>query len=114
MYVDFHSAEESLKEYLAEEQVDKYNSRSTNAHKYNNLKIFMEPKKNPIPHFSVRIGISEATYKLNGQKLSGGLGVDERYVRRWIERNLTRLDLNTMWINANKVEEIKLEGEVEY
>ena len=45
MSADTHTLEESLKKFLADEQQDRYNSRNANLYKYNNLKIFMEPKK---------------------------------------------------------------------
>lgn len=101
-----HNAEESLKAFLTEAQSDRYNSKNANLYKYNNLRIFMDPRKSQKPHFIIRIGISESMYSIQtGEKMSGGLGTDERYVRRWIERNMQRMDLENSWKDANKVEQ---------
>ena len=63
----------------------------------------MEPLVNKIPHVSIRLGISEATYSLDTiERLSGGLGSDERLVRRWLERSLIKADLNNLWQEAKK------------
>lgn len=104
----FHLMEESLKAFLIDAQSDRHNSRNANFYKYNNLKIFMDPKKNQIPHFIIRIGISESIYKLeNGEIISGGLGADERFVKRWIARYWKRLDFGNSWKEAKKVKTVK-------
>lgn len=112
MFTEFHSLEESLKSFLIEEQTDRYNTYNANLHKYNNLKIYMDPHKNETPHLIIRIGISEAMYNIeNGEKIFGGLGSDERVVRRWIGRNLSRLNLNSAWARTNKTKQVtKSEG----
>lgn len=104
---EFHQMEESLKSYLIDAQSDRYHSRNANLYKYNNLKIYMDPKQNKTPHVIIRIGISEAMYKIaNGEKLTGGLGSDERYVRMWIDRYLLKMDLATVWSKNNKVKTV--------
>lgn len=100
MQEEFHRLEESLKTFLSEEQSDKNTSFSANYHKYNNLKIYMDPSKSKIPHLIIRLGISEAMYDLEKfEKMSGGLGMDEKVVRRWLQRTLGRsdLDLSSAW-----------------
>lgn len=99
MAEEFHTFEESLKEYLIEEQSDKYSTVSANFYKYHNLKIYMDPQKSKVPHFIIRIGISEAMYDIEkGEKIAGSLGPDERVIRRWLERNFIRMDfLNRRW-----------------
>lgn len=98
MTTDLHRLEESLKEFLIREQSDSYNAPNINMPKYNNLKIFMTPRQNKIPHFVVRIGISEAMYAIdNGERLSGGIGNDEKYIRRWLEKVFIREDLELLW-----------------
>ena len=110
----FHSWEESLKEYLSEEQSDRYNSVNANFYKYNNLKFFMDPKRNTRPHFIIRIGISEAVYDMGtGEKLSGGLGVDERLIKRWLERNLHRMDLGIIWKQENKAVPVNMKEDID-
>lgn len=110
----FHSLEESLKEYLAESQTDRYNSKNANFYKYNNLKIFMEPGKVSTPHFGIRIGISEAIYDIEKcEKIAGGLGSDERYIRRWIERNAERFDWTAAWKKTVKPKAVKIKKDAE-
>ena len=107
---EIHMLEESLKEYLAECNATDTHGIRVMINKYNNLRIYMDPKKNPKPHFIIRIGISEAMFDLDSrEKMSGGLGPDERDVRRWMERNLYRVDLKSKWKQTQKVKEIKKE-----
>lgn len=113
MVDNFHSMEESLKEFLSDEQSDGYNSKSANFYKYNNLKLYIDPHKCNIPHFIIRIGISEAVYNASsGEKISGGLGPDERFIRHWIEKNLYKIDMTAAWKDANKVIEVKITPEM--
>lgn len=109
---EFHNLEENLKAFLAEEQSDSYNTRSANLYKYNNLKIFVSPLKNSKPHFIIRIGISEAMYDIGtGNKLSGGLGRDERVIRRWLERGYIKGDLEQAWQLAKSSSNLTLKEE---
>ncbi len=95
---EFHYLEESLKDFLANEQKDAHNSASSNAYKYNNLKITMNPERFSSAHFIVTLGISECVFSLDGgKKISGGLGVDERYVHRWLERANILENLTQKW-----------------
>ena len=74
----FKGVEDSLKDFLVQEQSDAHNAKSINTAKYNNIKISMNPSRNAIPHITIRISISEATYLLNGfAKTNGGLGYEE-------------------------------------
>lgn len=113
MVDNFHSMEESLKDFLSEEQSDGYNSKSANFYKYNNLKLFIDPHKCNIPHFIIRIGISEAIYNAsNGEKISGGLGPDERYIRKWMEKNLSKMNIDLAWKEANKAIVVQVNPEM--
>lgn len=105
MQAEFHSMEESLKTYLSEGVADSYNKVGRGeAYRYNNLKIYMEPGKSKSPHFIVRIGMSEAMFDNTSlEKVSGGLGPEEKNVRRWAERHLSRDDLNAAWLAVTKV-----------
>lgn len=103
MSSEFHTLEESLKKFLSEEQSGKGSSANTNLYKYNNLKIYMDPKKSTIPHFIVRIGISESMYNLStGEKLSGGFSSDEALIRKWIDKNLRIMNLDGVWKDSCK------------
>lgn len=112
MPIDFNSLEESLKTFLSEEHSDRYNSRSANLYKYNNLKIYMDPKKSSRPHLIIRIGISEAMYEIEGgDKISGSLGPEERTIKRWLERNLTRYDWLSSWKAESKAKPVTMHNE---
>ena len=112
MSAELHYLEESLKEFLTESQKDSYNARSTNFYKYNNLKVYMEPGQSKVPHFIIRIGISEAMYNLNnGEKLSGGLGSDERLIRRWFDKAVIQSDLSIAWGKTKKTKPITMKEE---
>lgn len=106
---EFHNLEESLKEFLSEAQSNTPNARNINLYKYNNLKIFMMSKQNKIPHFIVRMGISETVYNLNnGEKLSGGLGADERLVRKWFGNPINKTSLEELWKRSLKPETVQV------
>lgn len=103
MIVEFHPMEESLKDFLAESQSDRYHTANTFLYKYHNLKMYMDPKKSLTPHIIIRIGISEVIYELNSwKKISGGLGSDEKYILRWFHKNSTRFNFQGNWETAIK------------
>ena len=109
MPAGFHAMEESLKAFLNEANTDHYNKSGSNFYRYNNLRICMDPKKSKRPHFIVRIGMSEAIYDIiSYDKISGGLGVEGRYIKRWAERCLSKTDLNEEWSACNKLEAIDM------
>ena len=109
MYEEFHKVQESLKDYLIDSGTDKYTSKHATYQKYNNLKLYMEPRKHPDPHFIVRIGISEAMYDLEScKRLTGGLGSDEKMIRRWFERSFNRDELKRAWNDSKKIKNVTL------
>lgn len=90
--------ENSLRDYLINSQQDSYNSAVKIEYRYNNLKVFMDPKKNKTPHFSVSLNISEACYSLTPvQRLSGSVGTDEKYVIMWANRPNINGELKKHW-----------------
>ena len=104
----FKDVEDSLKSFIIQEQSDAHNRGSINNAKYNNIKISMDPTKNPIPHVTIRISISEATYSLNGfSKTNGGLGYEERFVLKWFSRYGVKEKLTELWSSAEKTREDK-------
>lgn len=114
MSATFHLMEEALKTYLTEAQSDSYNSRNANFYKYNNLKIYMDPKKNKIPHIIIRIGISEVMYNLDTwERLSGSLGSDERIVKKWIDRDVEKYDFAAGWDEAKKVKTVSMKQDAD-
>lgn len=114
MPAEFHNLEMSLKEFLTEVQNDSYNSKSTNFYKYNNLRIYMDIKKNKNPHFIVRVGISESIYDLlSCERLQGGLGTDERYIHRWFEKTGVKSELQNAWQQSQKVIMVQMKNEID-
>ncbi len=104
----FKDMEDSLKSFIIQEQSDAHNIKSLNNAKYNNIKILMDPTKNPIPHVTIRISISEATYNLDSfSKSNGGLGYEERFVIKWFGRFGVKEKLNELWNYAEKAREGK-------
>lgn len=104
----FKEAEDSLKNFIIQEQSDAHNVKTVNAAKYNNIKVWMDPSRNVIPHVIIRISISEATFYLNDfTKQNGGLGYEERYVLKWFSRYGVKEKLRELWSNAEKVKSDK-------
>ena len=88
----------SLTEFLINVMSDKYGDAKSYAYRYNNLKVYMEPKKVAEPHFFVCIGISEACFAImDGKKLEGGLGTEDGYVKRWDDRTNIKKELENHW-----------------
>ena len=99
----FKDMEDSLKSFLIQEQSDAHSARNLNVAKYNNIKITMDPTKEALPHVTIRISISEATYSLNNfSKTNGGLGVEESYVLKWFNRLGIKDKLTELWSFAEK------------
>lgn len=90
--------ENSLKEFLINAMADKYGDAHSYAYRYNNLKVYMDPKREDEPHFYVQIGISEACFAiLDGKKLEGGLEAEDGYVKRWSDRSNINNELKNHW-----------------
>ena len=91
-----------LKECIIDLQSDAHNRGSINKYRYNNLKLeVLDPRANRIPQVKITIGISEAVFNIkNGEKASGGLGPDERYVLRWFMKNSVLMELKDLWQRA--------------
>ena len=99
----FKDMEDALKTFVIQEQSDAHNRSNLNVTKYNNIKITMDMQKNPIPHVTVRISISEATFALaDFSKMNGGLGYEERLVFKWFGRFGVKDKLTELWSSAEK------------
>ena len=95
--------ENSLRDYLINAQSDSYNTAQKIQYRYNNLKVYMEPKKNRTPHFCVTVNISAATYTINPvERIEGSLASDDRYVMMWANRPNINGELKKFWIIANQ------------
>ena len=99
----FKDIEDSLKNFITEEQSDAHNVKTANMAKYNNIKVSMNMQKDPTPHVTIRISISEATYSLaDFSKKNGGLGYEERIVVKWFGRYGVKEKLLELWTSAEK------------
>lgn len=99
--------ENSLRDYLVDVQSDAYNTTNKTRHKYNNLKVYMDPKKNGIPHFWVSVNISSACYTLEPLvKVAGSMGEDERFILLWASRPNIYGELKRHWAYINKSAEL--------
>lgn len=99
----FKDMEDSLKTFIVQEQSDAHNVRNVNVAKYNNIKLWMDSSKNPLPHVTIRISISEASYSLaDFSKINGGLGYEERLVIKWFGRFGIKDKLTELWSTASK------------
>lgn len=88
----------SLTEFLINSLADKYGDAKSYAYRYNNLKVYMDPKAVAQPHFFVVIGISEACFSIDdGKKIEGGLGHEDGYVKRWADRTNIHKELEAHW-----------------
>jgi len=95
--------EDSLKNYIIQEQSDAHNVRTVNTAKYNNIKIWMDMSKYSQPHFFVRVSISEAAFSLGDcSKLNGGLGYEERFIYKWFGRMGIKEKLIELWSDAEQ------------
>lgn len=99
--------ENSLRDYLINVQTDSYNTGGKIEQRYNNLKVYMEPKKTSIPHFWVSVNISAVCYKIDPlEKIDGSMGSDERFVTMWAGRPNINGELKKHWVYITKSNEI--------
>ena len=105
----FKDLEDSLKKFMLDEQSDAHNVRNVSVAKYNNLKVSMDASKYQIPHFIIRITISEVVFSLaDCAKINGGLGYDERFVIKWFGRMGIKDRLRELWNTASEQKEDKV------
>ena len=99
----FKDMEDSLRNFMIQEQSDAHNVKTVNLAKYNNIKIWMDLSKYVQPHFFVRVSISEAVFALSDcSKLNGGLGYEERFIIKWFGRMGVKEKLVELWNHAEK------------
>ena len=99
--------ENSLKDYLINVQTDSYNTHGKIEQKYNNLKLYMDPKKTSVPHFWVSVNISAVCYQIDPiEKIDGSMGSDERFVTMWAGRPNINGELKKHWVYLTKSNEL--------
>lgn len=109
MPYEFNRLENSLKEFIVEAQSNSYNAKNMDLYKYNNLKINMDARRIASPHFTVRIGISEASYSIETcERIAGSLGMDEKFIPRWFNKSNIKEEIEAIWKTSKKTETIKL------
>jgi len=95
--------------FIIKAQEDAHNQTNMILTKYNNLKLKVDTKYQ-FPNVVVRIGISEAVFNVkDGTKVDGGLGPDEKYVRKWLGNSTVISDLTEIWLDMYDL--IKAEDE---
>lgn len=109
----FKDLEENFRNFLLQEQSDAHNVRTVMIAKYNNLKIWMDLTKYLQPHFYVHLSISEAVFSIEDcSKIAGGLGYEERFVSKWLNRMGIRDKLMDLWRSAEAARSIESQDEV--
>ncbi len=104
-----HELATKLQTFIIKAQEDAHNQANLSVAKYNNLKLKIESKYH-FPNVVVCIGISEAVFNIKeGTKVDGGLGPDEKHVRKWLGNSTTISDLNEIWLSMSDL--IKAEDE---
>ena len=92
-----------LKTLIIDLQSDPHNKSNLNTARYNNLKLKMDPAQKASPHVIISISMSEAVFNITtGEKITGSLGPDERYVLRWFAKGSTLEGLKECWEEVKK------------
>lgn len=98
-----------LRDFIIDELSGPTN-KNVDKHKYNNLKLFMDLDRFPIPHIFVRIGISEGVISLeSGDLVYGSLGQDPKIIKKWLRRSTVYTELLQTWntLNLQKQKELQ-------
>lgn len=87
-----------LKDYILDAHSNYKGLKNISVERYHNLKIYMRPDYYQVFHVIIRIGISEAVLILpDGLIYTGGLGMDEKFVQRWLQRDTVLHELSSLW-----------------
>lgn len=98
-----HELAIKLQESIIAQQEDAHNSVTLNITKYNNLKLKMD-STHAYPHVIIIIGISEAVFNIqDNTKTDGGLGPDEKYVKKWLGSSTVINDLKEIYIQMSEL-----------
>ncbi len=101
MAKSFNELGQNLKEYIIDGHSNYKGLKNVAMERYNNLKLSMEPEIYQTFHLVIRIGISEAVMILpEACVFTGTLGMDERYVQRWLQNAFIQQELNSHWRNC--------------
>ena len=98
-----------LRDFIIDELSGPTN-KNVDKHRYNNLKLFMDLDRFPMPHIFVRIGISEGVISLeSGDLIYGSLGQDPKIIKKWLRRTAIYTELLQTWniLNLQKQKELQ-------
>ena len=102
-----HEMAVKLQEFIIQQQSDAHSSSGLNISKYNNIKLKMDGMID-YPHVIVYIGISEALYNVkNVTKVDGGLGSDEKYIWKWLNKSSTIENLMELYKSLSDLASIE-------
>jgi len=94
---------DELREMIIDLHSDAHNKVNFRPERYNNLKLDMKISQNPNPHVIITLSMSSAEFDLKThEKTNGGLGQDEKYAIRWLEKPNTIESLMNCWSNLEK------------
>lgn len=103
MTKSFNELAGDLKDFIVEEHSNYRGIKNISLQRYNNLKVGMNLSAHAMPHVVIRIGMSEGVYALpHGTKVTGGLGMDERFVLKWLGKPNVFSDLDSQWRMAQQ------------
>lgn len=96
-----HELAIKLQESIIKQQEDSHNAANLNVTKYNNLRM---DTRYAYPHAIICIGISEAIFNIaEGTKTDGGLGPEEKYVKKWLANSTVISDLKEIYISLGEL-----------
>lgn len=98
MTKSFNELAGELKDFIVDEHSNYRGIKNISLQRYNNLRVGMNVNAHALPHVVVKIGISEGVYLLpHGTKIIGGLGMDERFVLKWLCKSNVISELDSKW-----------------
>lgn len=101
MAKSFNELGQHLKQYLIDCHSNYQGLKNISVERYNNLKVFMEPEIYQTFHVIIRVGISEAVFIMpESVVFAGSMGMDEKFVIRWLQNTFIQEDLSSHWKNA--------------
>jgi len=101
MAKSFNDLAADLREYIIDKHSNYKGLKHVSLQKYNNLSLSMNAKRYTQSHIIIKIGMSEGVFAVPyGNKIDGGLGMDERFAMQWIESGVVASVLDEHWKSA--------------
>ena len=101
MAKSLHELELNLKNYIIDCHSNYKGLKNVAVERYNNLRLSLDPEIYQTYHIVIRIGISEAVMILPEALIfTGTLGMDEKYVQRWLQLPAVQQELSSHWSNC--------------